>query len=85
MNDRLTRCRYTNRLHDPCPNEAFDPDADLVLCSHHTAAALTLAQALTDRHLEPGTPRTVAQLTQAVLAAAERIELKLNAALATTQ
>lgn len=41
---RAVRCRYRNRLNDPCPNPAAveDPDAGIQLCPRHLLEAHTL-------------------------------------------
>lgn len=44
MAARAVRCRYHDRLDNPCPNEAAvsDPDAGIQLCPRHLLEAHTL-------------------------------------------
>jgi len=42
MSTRLTRCRMTDRLHNPCTAEALDPDAPVLICTRHAALVLAL-------------------------------------------
>lgn len=48
MTTRAVRCRYLDHLSNPCPNPALDPDAPLVLCIKHAAAATELIRHLAD-------------------------------------
>lgn len=45
---RAIRCRYLDRRDNRCESEALDPDAELVLCVRHTAAAVALSKYLAD-------------------------------------
>ena len=40
--ERAVRCRMTDRLHNPWPNEAVVPDAEVLLCAKHLGRAAAL-------------------------------------------
>jgi hypothetical protein len=39
---RAVRCRYLDRLNNPCPNAAVVEDADILICAKHLAKAARL-------------------------------------------
>jgi hypothetical protein len=42
VNDRIVRCRMTNKTNDRCTAEAADPNGELLICERHLALALEL-------------------------------------------
>jgi nitrite reductase/ring-hydroxylating ferredoxin subunit len=54
MTDRIVRCRVHNKLNDPCSGEAVDPDAELLICTRHLAAAQRLIRAAFQRAAKAG-------------------------------
>lgn len=42
---RLVTCRYLNRHADQCTGEAVQPDAEVLLCTRHLAAAIEFLRA----------------------------------------
>lgn len=45
---RAVRCRMLDHLSNRCPNPALDPDAPLIVCVKHAAAAAELLRHLAD-------------------------------------
>lgn len=39
---REPRCRMRNRLDNPCPNPALDPEAEVLICVKHAARVMRL-------------------------------------------
>lgn len=39
---RLTRCRMTDRFHNPCTGEAIDPEAAVLICARHAGLVMAL-------------------------------------------
>lgn len=44
MSERIVTCRYTKPFGHQCTAEAVDPEAEILLCTAHLAAAQRLIQ-----------------------------------------